>query len=320
MRQKLQERSFNLNKLWVWVTWGAVILQPVVIPLFPLFFFKQPASSTPTNVLVVYGCVLVLFTSIQAASKFKSERWSSIQSSDLRFFEHYSELLSKGMLALTKLRNPNTSRIATLQRNILVLIAALVTSTKEGAEVSANLMLPKPFPGNNPDNSILSSLHFVDPNLNNSAFQCVLVCVESSSPLERENFALPVANDSHYLLFGAPRAFVKLQTQYVDDTLNKTKIDNMLHALNPCVAQNVHNYFLSQKDKIRSFAAIPLVSQKTGKCVGVLNIHANQTSVCGVKEHKRREICMLLRPFLTLLIVLIEWDTNMTEHEKEGDE
>jgi hypothetical protein len=321
LRRKILEKSYDLRTLGQYVTWAAVIFQPIVTPLFPLFFFKQPPLSTPLSVLLGYGLILFLFAIIQAGSKLKSERWTSIQSSDLRFFEHYSELLSKGMLALTKLRNPSDSRIATLQRNILILIAAIVNSTikREGVEVSANLMLPKIIEEEDFGNYVSNS-HFIDPNLKENAFQCVLVCVESSSPLLHKNFALPVANDDHYLLFGAPRAFVKLQTQYIDDTLNKAKMDVLLQGLNPIVAQNVHNYFQSEKEKIRSFASIPLISEKTRKCVGVLNIHANLPSVCGVKENKRREICMLLRPFLTLLTVLVEWDPGMAENEKEGDE
>lgn len=240
------------------------------------------------------------------------------------FFRSYAECLKTAIETAQTSGELHSEELLSAQQAVLRLVCNIVESflgKPDGLKINASLMRDEPL-GNWSQGSQLKDVQFASSTRNLDAYRCVLhLTVWATPPNDEPHIALPVAKNADILLFGAPKALVHGQMEYVTDTQNAAVLEELVSRQDDEVRAAITNYLQRKKDDFVSFISVPL---RCGDDVlGVLNVQSNYPEILGHGESYRNDMDYCLLPLCSLLGILIarqngqESATSGTERASE---
>jgi hypothetical protein len=266
----------------------------------------QKQVSTDDSPFYTLAGLVILLAISQLIEKLITTNKNKKNITGENFLREYTTILTQAFSLAPDVSSMTQDEIQTAQNLVLKFISDFVKSyfgNISGLKVSVNLMTRKEVKDYS-ESDFFQKVSFVDPGRLPSSYECVLLIVQSSSPLTNvpQDFALPVDKDEHRLFFGAPRAFVTGKNSIIDDIINNS-INDLLQGQPHVVATKIRDFFT--KMEYKSFASIPLRTSK-GKIIGVVNIQSNQPYVFGRNGEEADEIKNYINPFFIILTALIK--------------
>jgi hypothetical protein len=228
-----------------------------------------------------------------------------------RFLAAHDENLKRSIDNLQDISTHSVEVLAENARGVLRMISAVVKANirDQNVEVNANYMIPRPAAQDLMDGAL-----FCDRKRRSDSYGCFLTLQAwaHDAPDLPNPVILPVDKAGNEMLFGAPAAYSKNQTQILRNTRKAHKlIDKNKHRE---IRQQVENYFSENGQHIRSFASLPIrvppfltrpelqhFTCASTDTIGVVNVQSSKTSVLGVFEGNQRKLEMALAPFVHVL-------------------
>ena len=228
-----------------------------------------------------------------------------------RFIQAHDENLRQTIDNLLDISDHSQPVLVDNVRSILRAISSVVKANirDQNVIVNANYMVPRPAAP-----ELMKEAAFCDSKRRHDSYKCFLELRSWAydTPDLPSRLVLPVDKTAGEMLFGAPTAYATHRTVIVRNTRKVYKtIDKRKH---PEIRHAVEDYFNAHRDRIRSFATLPIrvptffnaqqlrqFNCAANDVIGVMNVQSSKTSVLGVFEGNQRKLEMAIGPYVHIL-------------------
>ncbi|HEX5324700.1 MAG TPA: hypothetical protein VFW40_13005 [Capsulimonadaceae bacterium] len=251
-------------------------------------------------ILLLAGAIVLQVVKDSTASRPEKGRFEKGN-----FLDLYTLSLYKAIDVLPEYRQATEVQILEGLQAALAAVSAVVASYHNKGDLNVNscIMVAEP-PSSIPAEQFHQKVRFSYPSNEPRTYTHVLRIVAWGKIGEdtTSEFYLPVHQDQHQVLFGAPKAFVTGDLEHHPNT-RAIREGSKEIADQPRVVKNeIVSYFRTAK--FRSFVSmrVPVGDHSHS----VLSIHSNKTHVFGIDEVTEQEIEKYVRPFAAVISCILQ--------------